>query len=75
VVKRQKVKELGARLMQLSAMLPLAASGLVIGTGLFLLLRPFTAPEDAAIPVTILPELLCGFARETFSRSPKARAD
>jgi thiamine transport system permease protein len=44
----------GARLMQLSAMLPLAASGLVVGTGVFLILRAFTAPEDAAIPVTIL---------------------
>ena len=44
----------GARLMQLAAMLPLAASGLVIGVGLFVVLRPFVTPESAAIPVTVL---------------------
>ena len=44
----------GARFLQLAAMLPLAASGLVIGTGLFVVLRRFAPPEDAAIPVTIL---------------------
>jgi thiamine transport system permease protein len=44
----------GARWLGLAAMLPLAASGLVVGTGLFVALRPFVAPEDAAVPVTIL---------------------
>ncbi len=44
----------GAALFELTAMLPLAASGLVIGTGLFLALRPFASPETSAIPVTVL---------------------
>jgi thiamine transport system permease protein len=40
--------------MELSAMLPLAASSLVLGTGLFLMLRPFVAAEAVALPVTVL---------------------
>jgi thiamine transport system permease protein len=44
----------GTRLLELSAMLPLSASGLVLGTGLFLIVRPYTRPEDIALPVTIL---------------------
>ena len=44
----------GSRLLELSAMLPLSASGLVLGTGLFLMVRPYTRPEDIALPVTIL---------------------
>jgi thiamine transport system permease protein len=44
--------------LELAAMLPLAASGLVIGTGLFLVLRPFAAPETSAIPVTVVTNAL-----------------
>jgi thiamine transport system permease protein len=44
----------GATLFEAAAMLPLAASGLVLGTGLFLLVRPFARPEDLALPVTVL---------------------
>ena len=44
----------GAAGMELAAMLPLAASGLVVGTGLFLALRQFVPPEDMAVPVTVL---------------------
>lgn len=44
----------GARWAELAGMLPLAASGLVIGTGLFLALRPFGAVERLALPVTVL---------------------
>lgn len=44
----------GQRGMELAATLPLAASALVIGTGLFLLLRPWLAPEALALPVTML---------------------
>lgn len=44
----------GSRALEMVAMLPLAASGLVIGTGLFLALRPLAAPDTLAIPVTIL---------------------
>lgn len=39
---------------EIAAMLPLSASGLVLGTGLFLALRPFAAPETLALPVTIV---------------------
>ena len=38
----------------LAAMLPLSASSLVLGTGLFLAIRPFALPENLAVPVTIL---------------------
>ena len=44
----------GQRGMQLVATLPLAASALVIGTGLFLMLRPWVSPEGLALPVTML---------------------
>ncbi len=44
----------GRRWIELSAMLPLSASGLVLGTGLFLALRPFAQPDDLALPVTML---------------------
>lgn len=42
-----------ARLPAIAATLPLAVSSLVLGTGLFLALRPFTAPSTLALPVTI----------------------
>ena len=42
------------RWIDVSAMLPMAASGLVLGTGLFLMLRPWTTPEAVAVPVTVL---------------------
>ncbi len=44
----------GKRWIDVAAMLPMAASGLVLGTGLFLILRPHISPEAAALPVTIL---------------------
>lgn len=37
-----------------AASLPLATSGLVLGTGLFLIIRPFAPPMSLALPVTIL---------------------
>lgn len=40
--------------IELSAMLPLSASGLVLGTGMFLLLRGLLRPETIALPMTIL---------------------
>ncbi len=40
--------------MEGAAMLPLAASGLVLGTGLFLMLRPLVSPEGLALPVTVV---------------------
>lgn len=42
----------GGVLAGLAAVLPLAASGLVVGTGLFLMIRPFAPPGSLALPVT-----------------------
>lgn len=39
--------------LNLAAALPLATSGLVLGTGLFLLLRPLAPPGALALPVTV----------------------
>jgi thiamine transport system permease protein len=41
-------------MIEAAAMLPLATSGLVLGTGLFLLIQPVAAPMTLALPVTIL---------------------
>jgi len=43
-----------ARLIELAAMLPMAASGLVLGTGIFLVVHPLIRPEALALPVTIV---------------------
>ena len=43
----------GQRMPAIAATLPLAVSSLVLGTGLFLALRPFIAPSTLALPVTI----------------------
>lgn len=44
----------GARWMEFVAMLPMAASGLVIGTGLFLVVHPIVSPQTLALPITLL---------------------
>ncbi len=44
----------GSRLLDLAALLPLATSGLVLGTGLFLLVQPWIAVAHVALPVTLL---------------------
>ena len=44
----------GSRWIELAAMLPMAASGLVLGTGLFLIVHPILPPETLALPVTII---------------------
>jgi thiamine transport system permease protein len=41
-------------LLDAAATLPLATSGLVLGTGLFLLVQPFVPPMVLALPVTVL---------------------
>jgi thiamine transport system permease protein len=43
----------GQSWLELTAMLPLSASGLVIGTGLFLAVHPSIQPETLALPVTL----------------------
>jgi thiamine transport system permease protein len=48
----------GERLADLAAVLPLAVSGLVLGTGLFLTLRPLVAPPVVALPVTLAVNVL-----------------
>lgn len=40
--------------LDLAAVLPLATSGLVLGTGLFLIVQPFIAPSRLALAVTVL---------------------
>lgn len=42
------------RLVAVSGVLPLAASSLVVGTGLFLIVYPFTSPAKLALPLTML---------------------
>lgn len=43
-----------ARWAEAAGMLPLTASSLVMGTGLFLILRPWVNPTDLALPVTLI---------------------
>lgn len=42
-----------ARAVEAAGMLPMAASALVLGTGLFLILYPFIAPSALALPVAV----------------------
>jgi thiamine transport system permease protein len=44
----------GGRLLDLAALLPLATSGLVLGTGLFLMIQPWIPVERVALPVTLM---------------------
>jgi thiamine transport system permease protein len=44
----------GAAMIEAAAVVPLAASGLVLGIGMFLILQPFAPPTSLALPVTIL---------------------
>jgi len=44
----------GGRMVAITGVLPLAASGLVVGTGAFLLVYPFINPARLALPVTVL---------------------
>ena len=44
----------GAAVIEAAAVVPLAASGLVLGTGLFLIVHPFASPTSLALPVTVL---------------------
>ena len=48
----------GGALAQVAGTLPLAASSLVLGTGLLLMLRPFLGLGAAALPVTALADAL-----------------
>lgn len=64
----------GPRWIELAAVLPLATSGLVLGTGLFLLLRPLTAPTSLALPLTLLVNALMALPFIYRLLLPEARA-
>ncbi|MFV0408209.1 MAG: thiamine/thiamine pyrophosphate ABC transporter permease ThiP [Paracoccus sp. (in: a-proteobacteria)] len=44
----------GRRWIEFAGMLPLVASPLVLGTGLYLILRPLASPMQMALPLTVL---------------------
>ena len=45
---------LASRAGEAAALLGISVSGLVLGTGLFLILRPYVRPGDVALPVTMM---------------------
>ncbi|MFE3836780.1 thiamine/thiamine pyrophosphate ABC transporter permease ThiP [Pseudogemmobacter sonorensis] len=64
----------GRRWLELAAVLPLAASGLVLGTGLFLLVLPVIAPHRVALPVTVVVNALMALPFAFRLILPEARA-
>lgn len=48
----------GGWVMSVAGVLPLAVSSMVLGTGLFLMARPFVSPLGLALPVTVLVNML-----------------
>lgn len=64
----------GHRMLDGAATFPLAASSLVIGTGLFLMLRPYASPSDMAIPVTIATNATLALPYAYRLLAPQARA-
>jgi len=49
---------LASRAGEAASLLGISVSGLVLGTGLFLLLQPYVRPSDVALPVTMLVNVL-----------------
>jgi len=49
---------LATRAGEAASLLGISVSGLVLGTGLFLILQPFVRPSDVALPVTMLVNVL-----------------
>ncbi|MCB6177870.1 thiamine/thiamine pyrophosphate ABC transporter permease ThiP [Rhodobacter sp. Har01] len=64
----------GARWLDLAAALPLATSGLVLGTGLFLIAQPIVPPTRLALPVTVLVNALLALPFAFRLLLPEARA-
>ena len=60
--------------IEAAATLPLATSGLVLGTGLFLIVRPFAPPMSLALPVTILVNMALSLPYLYRILLPEARA-
>ena len=63
-----------APLVEAAATLPLATSGLVLGTGLFLLVQPFAPPMTVALQVTILVNMALSLPYLYRILLPEARA-
>ncbi len=64
----------GSRLPAIAATLPLAVSSLVLGTGLFLALRPFVPPTSLALPVTIAVNALAALPFAFRILAPQAKS-
>ncbi len=64
----------GGRWIDLAAALPLAASGLVLGTGLFLIVQPLVPPPRLALPVTVAVNALLALPFAYRLLVPQARA-
>lgn len=62
-----------ARVLETVGMLPLAASALVTGTGLFLLLRQIASPAALALPVTVAVNAVMALPFALRSLTPAAR--
>lgn len=63
-----------ARWAEVAATLPMTASSLVLGTGLFLIARPFVSPTSLALPVTLLANALMSLPFAVRLLIPEARA-
>lgn len=64
----------GNPMVEIAATLPLATSGLVLGTGLFLLVQPLVTPMTVALPVTVLVNTLLSVPLLYRILVPEARA-
>ncbi|MFT3689104.1 ABC transporter permease subunit [Paenirhodobacter sp.] len=62
------------RWAEVAATLPMTASSLVLGTGLFLIVRPFVSPTSLALPVTLLANALMSLPFAARLLIPEARA-
>lgn len=64
----------GRGLIEAAGMLPIVASPLVLGTGLFLIFRGRVAPEDLALPVTVAVNAIMALPFGLRALIPAARA-
>jgi thiamine transport system permease protein len=64
----------GLRGLEYMAMLPLAASSMVLGIGLFLAVQPFAPPAALALPVTLLVNIVLALPYAFRLILPEARA-
>ncbi|MDO5703744.1 MAG: thiamine/thiamine pyrophosphate ABC transporter permease ThiP [Paracoccus sp. (in: a-proteobacteria)] len=64
----------GGRWVEMAGMLPIVASPLVLGTGLFLILRPWVTPAQIALPVTVAINAIMALPFALRALIPAARA-